>query len=72
MVEKGLRLRASSDPTRVPLGGIYLVHLQTRHNYEISYPYEWGERLDETHVPFARVFFLDLSQYNGTANPICP
>jgi hypothetical protein len=24
-------------------------HLQTRHNYEISYPYEWGERLDKTH-----------------------
>jgi hypothetical protein len=30
-------------------------HLQTRHNYEISYPYEWGERLDE--APRLAVFF---------------
>ncbi|KAN0113517.1 SprT-like family domain containing protein [Russula decolorans] len=24
------------------------IDISTRHNYEISYPYEWGERLDET------------------------
>jgi hypothetical protein len=27
--------------------GLLSCHLQTRHNYEISYPYEWGERLYE-------------------------
>lgn len=44
--------------------------LQTRHNYEISYPYEWGERLDES--PLTSCFFWASSQYNGIANPICP
>lgn len=36
--------------------GLSSCYLQTRHNYEISYPYEWGERLDETRV--AESFFF--------------
>jgi hypothetical protein len=36
----------TDSPLIPPRGG--WCHLQTRHNYEISYPYEWGERLDGT------------------------
>jgi hypothetical protein len=57
----------SEGQGRPPLTGHgwWCCDLQTRHNYEISYPYEWGEPVERTHgVP--------LSQRSGTANPICP
>jgi len=63
-----------TDNPLIPRGGSWGLsscYLQTRHNYEISYPYEWGERLDET-PRIAGFFFWVLFQYNGTANPICP
>ena len=63
-----------TDSPSVPRGGSWGLsscHLQTRHNYEISYPYEWGERLDGSPHVVSRFFWV-LSQYNGTANPICP
>ena len=37
--------------------GLSSCYLQTRHNYEISYPYEWGERLDETPRVAGFLFF---------------
>lgn len=41
-------LTDSSLVPRCGSWGLSSYHLQTRHNYEISYPYEWGERLDES------------------------
>ena len=37
--------------------GCHTELLQTRHNYEISYPFEWGACLEKSST--------------GTANPIC-
>jgi hypothetical protein len=54
MVKRG-RLPTPLDPAWAPWG-TSSCYLQTRHNYEISYPYEWGERLDKT--PPSRFFWF--------------